>query len=69
LHGVDLVDEEDGALQLARGGEELADALCAHTNIFFFELRSIHAEEGHASLARNGAREQSFAWKRRRTEK
>jgi hypothetical protein len=56
-HGVDLVDEDDGRGLLARAGEHVAHASRAHAHVQLHELRGAHADERHASLTRDGARE------------
>src|SRR5690606_33553144 len=64
-HGVDLVDEHDGWRVLLRLGEQLAHAGRADPDEHLDELRRADAEERHARLAGDRAREQGLAGARR----
>src|SRR5207302_9195091 len=58
---VDLVDEDDAGGVLLALLEEIAHAACAHADEHLDEVRAGDAEERHARLARDGAREQRLA--------
>src|SRR5207253_9881745 len=58
---VDLVDEDDAGGVLLALLEEIAHAARAHADEHLDEVRAGDAEERHARLARDGAREQRLA--------
>ena len=62
---VELIDEDDRRRALARLLEQVAHARRADADKHLDELRAVDREEGHASLARNRARQQRFAGTRR----
>ena len=66
--GIDLVDEDDGRRRVLRLLEQVAHAGGAHTDEHLDEVGAGNAEEGHARLARNGARKQRLARARRADE-
>jgi hypothetical protein len=59
--GVDLVDEDDAGRVLLALLEEIAHAAGADADEHLDEVGARDAEEGHARLARDGAREQRLA--------
>jgi hypothetical protein len=59
--GVDLVDEDDAGRVLLALLEEVAHAARADADEHLDEVRARDAEEGHAGLAGDGAREQRLA--------
>ena len=63
--GVDFVDEDDTRSVLAGLVEEVAHAGGAHANEHLHEVRSAHAEEGHARLTGDGLGEQGLSRTRR----
>src|SRR6185369_16933280 len=66
--GVYLVDEDDAGRVLFSLNEQVADARSAHADKHLDEVRSADAEERHARLARDRAREQRLAGSRRADE-
>ena len=66
--GVNLVDEDDARRVLLALLEEVADAARADADEHLDEVRARDAEERHARLAGDGAREQRLAGARRADE-
>ena len=63
--GVDLIDEDDTRSVLAGLVEEVPHTGGAHADEHLHEVRSAHAEEGHARLTGDGLGQQRFSRARR----
>ena len=63
--GVDFVDEDDGRRRFLGLLEQVAHAGSAHTDEHLDEVGTGDAEEGHAGLASDGARQKRLARARR----